>query len=497
MVSPSFESLRQAAARVQDLADAMSVLSWDQETYMPPGAIAARAAQLGTLSGMHHRMLAEELMPLAQQLLAQVDSLPAQVQLNVRQLHRQLTKTLKLPEALVTAMATATAEAQHAWEQARAANDFAQFAPHLQRILDLKHEEAECYGYQSERYDALLDSYEPGMTATQLDGTFANLQDQLVPLIQELAQRPQVDDSFLYQPIAQDRQWAYGLGLLEQLGWDTRHGRQDISAHPFSIGIHPSDVRITTLVKETDLMAMVYSTLHEFGHALYERGLDAEHRGLPQGEACSLSIHESQSRIWENNVGRSLPYVQHQYGAIAALYPDGLRGRTALDVFRALNKVAPTPVRIYADEVTYHLHVILRYRLERQLLDGTLAVADLPQAWNDTLHELLGIWPANDAEGVLQDVHWSIGALGYFPTYSLGSLYAAQFWAQACQDLPTLEAQLAAGQFADFRGWLHRHIHSQGRLYDSEALCQRITGQGLQVSYFMDYIRAKMAVVYA
>ncbi|MBX3101831.1 MAG: carboxypeptidase M32 [Bacteroidetes bacterium] len=495
MTNRSFTALQAAAAQVQDLAAAMSLLSWDQETYMPAGAIEARAGQLATLSGIHHRMLATELMPLAEALL-QESGLSETERLNVEQLHRQLTRTLKLPEDLVQSLAAATAQAQHAWEQARAANSFAQFAPHLQHILELKQQEAECYGYAAERYDALLDAYEPGMTAAQLDVLFGDLQTALVPFLQKVQGCTQVDDSFLYQAIPQDAQWAFGLELLDKLGYDRKHGRQDISAHPFSIGIHPTDVRITTVVKEKDLTAMVYSTIHEFGHAYYELGLPAAFRGLPQGEACSLSIHESQSRIWENNLGRSLPFVQHWHRRMAGLYPDGLAGKDATQVFRALNRIAPSPIRIYADEVTYHLHIILRYRLERQLVAGTLAVADLPEAWNSTLKELLGIVPASDAEGVLQDVHWSIGALGYFPTYSLGSLYAAQFWAHASQAMPALEADIAAGNYEGFRQWLRTHIHSQGRLYDSETLCRRVTGEGLNAEYFLSYIERKFATVY-
>jgi len=334
------------------------------------------------------------------------------------------------------------------------------------------------------------------MRASQIKAVFEPFKAELRGLLDQIKDCPQVPDAFLNQPIAPQTQLSFTEIVLKAMGFSFDHGRQDISAHPFSLAVDPQDVRITTRVDEHDIREALYSSVHEGGHALYEQGLSVEHIGLPVSEACSLSIHESQSRLWENNIARSLPFWEHFFPTLASMYPDQLIGKTPVDLFKAVNLVTPGLIRISTDELSYHFHIILRTELEDALINRQLKVADLPAAWNEKVKNYLGLDVPNDAQGVLQDIHWSHGSFGYFPTYSLGSFYAAQFVDAAKHAIPGLDSDIRKGEFGQLKSWLNQEIHAQGRLYSSEELCTRVTGKPLDVQHFIRYAKAKYSQVY-
>ncbi len=497
--NPAFTRLREILAQVSDLRSAASVLSWDQETYMPPGAAEARANQLATLRRIaHERFTSDEVGRLLDDLVAlaaELDPVTTEASL-VRVIRRDYDKAVKLPTDLVVAIAEAVSRGKEAWKTARKTNRFNQFAPHLERLIDLNRTKAEAYGYDDRLYDALLDEYEPGMKTTQVAQTFHDLRRELVPIVEAVADNDDTDDSALRQKFNHQKQWNFGLDVIRDFGYDFDRGRQDLSAHPFTTTFSITDVRITTRVMESNLSPGLFGTLHEAGHALYEQGVDAELERTLLADGTSLGMHESQSRLWENVVGRSRAFWQHYYPRLQSVFPDELNG-TPLDAFyRAINKVRPGLIRVEADEVTYNLHIMLRFELENELLDGRLAVDDLPQAWNARMSDYLGISPENDTEGVLQDIHWSLGAFGYFPTYALGNLMSTQLYNQAVRDLPTLESQIAEGNFAELLAWLRENIHRHGRRLDANDLLEAVTGEPLQAGSWLTYIRRKYGELY-
>ncbi|GAB4094414.1 carboxypeptidase M32 [Flaviaesturariibacter terrae] len=477
--------------RIADIRYASAVLQWDQETYLPPKGAHFRGQQLSTLSEMAHDLFSSErLGALLDELLAST-GLDERQRRNVELSREDYQKNKKYSASLVRRLSDAGNKAFHSWIEARRQNDFAVFAPALSEMLELKKEEAEALGYSVHPYDALLDEYEKGASSTQLDAVFGDLLPQLKGLLDELLAQPPADDSFLKQPYAPDTQWQWGLDLIRQLGFDEAAGRQDRSEHPFTTSFSAQDVRITTRIDANDFSNMTWSSIHEVGHALYEQGLPPDQYGLPLGEAASLSIHESQSRLWENNVGRSYAFWEHWLPQLEHYFPAQLRGVDPQRFFRGINKVQPSLIRTEADEVTYHFHVYIRYSLEKALIEGSLAVADIPAYWAENYRKWLGVTPPDDRQGALQDVHWSHGSFGYFPTYSLGSLYAAQFYAAAADALPGLEEEIRAGRTGGLLAWLRAQIHVHGRHYSSDALCRRITAQSLSSAYFIRYVRQK------
>jgi len=480
--------------RIADIRSASAVLQWDQETYMPVQGAHFRGQQISTLSELAHELFsAPELGALMNELLSSshLDELQRR---NVELSYEDYRKNLRYSSSLVRRLADQTNKTYHSWIAARRQNDFRIFQNDLAAMVALKQEEAETLGYEQHPYDALLNEYEKGTTVAQLDAVFGDLLPRLKGLLDEILSRPPADDSFLRQHFPADKQWEWGLWLMERLGYDTAAGRQDRSEHPFSISFSAQDVRITTRVDEKDFANMTWSTIHEIGHALYEQGLPASAYGLPLGEAASLSIHESQSRLWENNVGRSQAFWEHYLPELARFFPDQFRGVDVDRFFRGINKVTPSLIRTEADEVTYHFHVFIRYQLEKALLEGSLAVADIPEFWNSQYREWLGITVPDDQRGCLQDVHWSHGSFGYFPTYSLGSLYAAQFFEVAARSLAGLDDQLRRGETAPLLHWLRPQVHGHGRRYTSDELCRRISAQSLSSEYFVRYVRQKYAL---
>ncbi len=491
-----YDRYQEITRKAADLNYAAAVLGWDQETYMPPKGYAARGRQLATLATQAHALLTgNEYRDLLEQ-LSRDESLTEAQAANVRLSLEDFEKAARLPEAFVETLTQASSTALNAWTRARRENDYGIYAPQLAQMIGLKREQAGLYGYEAHPYDALLDDYEKGMSVAILDGVFSQVRTGLPDLLRDIAEKPQVDDSFFNRSYPRDSQWTFSLEVLGSIGYDFEAGRQDYSEHPFTTSFAATDVRITTRVNEQDLASLLWSSIHEGGHALYEQGLPDTQYGMPLGAAASLSIHESQSRLWENCVGRGLPFWKHFYPILRQRFPGQLQDLNLQQFYAGMNKVQPSLIRTEADELSYHFHVLIRYELEKALIGGSLDPKDLRDAWNSKYQEYLGIAPPDDLRGILQDVHWSHGSFGYFPTYSLGSFYAAQFWEQANRDIPGLKQQIEGGHTEALLQWLRSAIHQHGRRYRSEELCNRITGRGLDFGAFLRYAREKYAGIY-
>jgi carboxypeptidase Taq len=393
-------------------------------------------------------------------------------------------------------MAQAVALGKQAWKQARETDTFTAFAPHLQHLVDLNIRKAEAYGYEDRIYDALLGLYEPGMKTADVEQTFRALRTELVPIVHAIAERPEPDDGVLFRSFPEQKQWDFGLGVIADMGYDFTRGRQDRSAHPFTTSFSITDVRLTTRLDPNFFNPAFFGTLHEAGHSMYEQGIDLSLDRTPLADGTSLGMHESQSRLWENLVGRSLPFWRHYYAPLQRFFPVAL-GDVSLDAFyRAINKVEPSLIRVEADEVTYNLHIMLRFELENDMLEGRIRIEDLPAHWNDRMESYLGVRPDNDADGVLQDIHWSLGALGYFPTYALGNLMSTQLFDAARRDLPGLEDDIAEGRFGGLLGWLRTNIHQYGRKKTASEILHDVTGQGLGAGSWLSYVRTKFGALY-
>jgi carboxypeptidase Taq len=482
--------------KAADLYNASAVLQWDQETYMPPKGAEARGRQLATLASTAHSWLTSDDYGELLARLADAPGLADEEAANVRLSREDYEKGKKLSSEFVETLSMQQSASFQAWVEAREKNDYEHYAPELEKMIALKKQQADIVGYSSHPYDALLDDYEKGATVAALDPVFRLVEEQLPALIKRVIAVAGVDDSFFYKHYPKDAQWAFSLEVLKAMGYDFEAGRQDISEHPFSTSFAPTDVRVTTRVDEKNVASLLWSSIHEGGHALYEQGLPMRQYGLPLGQAASLSIHESQSRMWENNVGRSLGFWKHFFPIIQERFKDQLNDCGPEKWYGGANKVEASFVRTEADELTYHFHVLIRYEIEKALLDGSLKSADVSEAWNAGYQRHLGITPPDDKQGVLQDVHWSHGSFGYFPTYSIGSFYAAQFFEKAVQDMPSLQDDIAAGKFERLLSWLRENIHRHGRRYRSDELCERITGRALDFSAFMRYAEKKYSGIY-
>ncbi len=483
--------LRARIEELKDLGGVIGLLTWDQETYLPAKAHAARGQQFSTMQGLYHERLVD---PALGELLDQAEAdaaLTDDERAMIRVFRRERDRAVKVPQRLVRALADAQAKGVSAWREAREARDFRLFRPALERTLALRREQADAFGHDGERYDALLESYEPGMRVSRLTPVLEGLRDQLVPIVQRLTERTASPDVLAERSFDPDRQWAFTLRLLEGMGFDLQAGRQDRSIHPFTGGTHPRDVRLTTRVDMRNLLGTVFSTIHEGGHGLYEQGFAEAHHRTSLASAPSMGLHESQSRLWENVIGRSLPFWEHWYPVLRGLFPTELEGVDVNAFHQSVNRVSRSFNRVESDEVTYNLHIVLRYELELLLIHDQLPVAELPEAWNERMSKYLGVRPTDDLLGVLQDIHWAWGEFGYFPTYSLGNLYAAQLNEALLRDLPDLDARLRQGDLLSVRDWLRRNIHEEGYRYDAEDLITRVTGAGLSDAPFLRYLRAK------
>jgi carboxypeptidase Taq len=495
-MNTNYQHYHQHLKKVSDIGFAAGVLQWDQETYMPPKGAAHRAQQLATLAGLTHEHFTDEKFGKLLDELIKDTSLSEKELKNVKQTHKDYYKQKKYSTEFVEEMSRTVSETFQAWHQAKTNNDFKSYAPFLDKLLTLKKKECELLGYEQHPYDAMLDQYEPGAKSSDLKVLFNDVKSNLVTFVKQIAQKPQNADAFMYAEYDEQKQWDFSLYLLQQMGYDFEAGRQDKSSHPFTTHFNAHDVRVTTRVNKNDLNEIIWSTIHEGGHALYEQGLPISEYGLPSGEYISLGIHESQSRLWENNVGRSLTYWEYNFPKLQEVFPQNLGDKTALDFYKAMNIVKPSFIRTSADELTYHFHVLIRFEIEMALFEGILAVKDLPEFWNAKYKEYLGIDVPNDTKGVLQDVHWSHGSFGYFPTYSLGSFYAAQFMHTATQQIPNLHEKIKTGDLLPLLEWLRTNVHQYGKQYLAEELCQKISGEKLNFNYFMTYAKEKYSFLY-
>lgn len=506
----TLETLRPLTERlleIQHLSSAASVLSWDQETYMPAGGGAARADQLATLQTIaHDRFVSPEMEALLGQWLdpatgeppaREADAWNEPARALLREVWRDFSRAKRLPSEFVRRLSRESSIAQQVWIEARAKNQYPRFLPHLRTLVALKQEEAGYLGYTHSPYDALLDTYEPGATVSKLQPLFAALRARLVPLLERvLSSSARVDDAVLFRTYDIGKQIEFSRLVLTAMGYDFEKGRLDLAAHPFTTSFHPSDVRVTTRVYENEFPACLFSCIHEGGHALYDQGLDPTYYGTPLGEALSLGIHESQSRLWENCVGRSRPFWRCFYPMLQQTFPEALAGVDLADFHAALNRVKPSLIRVEADELTYNLHIMLRFEIELDVIEGRSAVEDLPAIWRDKMKSYLGVVPERDAEGVLQDLHWSTGAFGYFPTYTLGNLYAAQFYEQARREITGLDDEIEAGRLIVLTRWLNQKIHRWGRTFTADQLALRVTGRELSPEPFLTSLESKYGELY-
>ncbi|MDQ3874668.1 MAG: carboxypeptidase M32 [Actinomycetota bacterium] len=495
----AFAELKHRLAEVWDLRVASWLLEWDQEVTMPRGGAAVRPEQLATLERVAHERftaaeigrLLDELQPYEERL--DPDSDEASL---IRVARRDWEKARRVPAELRGDLMHAAATGYEVWVQARERSDFALFLPTLQRNLELKHRYIECFDGLETPYDALLDDYEEGMTTAEVTEVLMHLRDGLVPLMAEIAHHGDpVDASFLAGPFPVDRQRRVERAILDRVGFDEESWRLDEIVHPAAYAFATSDVRISTRYSESSLETL-FSVLHEFGHGLYERQVSPALERTPLASGVSLGVHEAQSRLWENVVGRGLPFWRHFYPLLQEEFPERL-GDVSLNAFyRAVNRVAPSLIRVDADEVTYNLHVILRFELERELFDGGVEPRELPEAWNGRISHYLGIDVPDDARGVLQDSHWSGGGFGYFPTYSLGNVLSVQLWERLRGDVPGLDDEIERGEFGSLRDWLREHVHRHGRKFTPRETVARAAGRALDPEPYLGYLREKFAEIY-
>ena len=502
MPNESTELLFQHAREAMCLQTIADTLEWDERTGMPIEGGDYRVDQVSMLRGLVHRKRTEprygELLQQAQDDTANVDP-SSDIAASVRGLQRQWNRDSRLPESLVTRISRATVVGQQRWDAARKADDFSVFDETLSEIISLKQEEGQRVAEGSSRsaYEALLDEYEPDARADQLSKVFTDLRMDLVELIGEVRSATrQPDRSIMERSYDVDAQRAFSRYVAEKIGFDFRRGRLDETSHPFCTTLGPNDCRILTRYDKHWLPGGLLGTMHEAGHGMYEQGLRQDWFGLPSGSYCSLGIHESQSRLWENQVGRSRPFWEWLYPQAKSTFPEALKG-VSVDTFHfALNHIQPTLIRVEADEATYNLHIIIRFDLEQELIDGTLSVADLPEAWNARYESDLGVTPPSPANGVLQDVHWSAGLIGYFPTYTLGNLASAQLFASAEKDIGSLNEQFSRGEFEELLRWLRKKVHAKGQIGSGEKLIEDATGEPLHASPLVGYLREKLRHLY-
>ncbi|OGO16625.1 MAG: carboxypeptidase [Chloroflexi bacterium RBG_16_48_8] len=495
-----FKRLSELLGEIVDLGEAAALLGWDQETYMPPGATQDRSMQLATLNKIvHEKFTSDEIGELIEKLKSEMSSVDPdsdEARL-VKNVSREYDKQRKVPSNWVAEFSRVTSLAQEAWKKARQRSEFALFQPDLIKVLELRRQYAHYFAPYDHIYDPLLDDFEPGMKTADVKKVFAELRPKQVELVQAImdSQYP-VDDSVLHQEFDEQKQWDFGLEVIKAFGFNFDRGRQDKSTHPFTTSFGSNDVRITTRLKPDFLSVGLFGTLHEAGHGIYEQGFSSRLSRTPLANGASLAIHESQSRMWENLVGRNRPFWIGFYPRLQEYFPDQL-GEVDLETFyRAINKVERSLIRTEADEVTYNLHIMLRFELELALIEQTLDVADLPQVWNTKMEEYLGITPPNDADGVLQDIHWSFGIFGYFSTYCLGNLIAGMLWENILSDIPDLEKQFERGKFDALWNWLNQKILQHGAKFEPAELIKRATGSELSAEPYVQYLNTKYGEIY-
>lgn len=499
-IRKKFTNLLELLGEANDLRSAAELLSWDQTTYMPPGGAAARGRQIATLQRLAHEKFTEPAIGrLLEQLEKEADQLPpdSDEAALLRVTRRDYERATRIPAVFTAQLAAHISEAYEVWAQARPAADFNSVIPYLEKTLDLSRQLATFSPGYKHIADPLIDLNDYGMNVAVLQPLFHELRTRLLPLVRAISAQPQVDDRCLKQYFPEKQQWEFGVEVIKQVGYDFNRGRQDKTYHPFMTKFSLGDVRITTRVDENYLGEGLFSSLHESGHALYEQGIDPNFERTPLAEGASAGVHESQSRLWENQVGRSLEFWHHYYPKLQTVFPEQL-GKVTLETFyQAINKVRPSLIRTDADEVTYNLHVAIRFELELALLEGKLAVRDLPAAWDELYQMNLGVTAPDDRDGVLQDVHWFSGTIGgTFQGYSIGNILAAQFYAQALQAHPTIPDEIAEGHFGTLHEWLRTNLYCHGNKFTTAELVQRVTGQSLSLAPYFDYLQRKYGAIY-
>lgn len=491
----AYEELVRLSREISVLSSCADLLEWDEETYMPRGGVEHRAEQSRLLAGLLHERITsprlDELLSIVEHsdLVRDPDTTPA---VNVRELRRQHDRKAKLPLSLVRERASIATLAQQVWIKAREDADYSLFCPWVDRVYELARQEAAAIGYSDSMYDALLDEYEPGATTREVSALFNGLREALAPMVRSLsASRKKQRTAVLRREFPIDRQKILAQAVAAALGFDLEGGRLDIAAHPFCIALGPGDTRLTLRYDAHNFSDGFFAMLHEVGHGLYDQGLDHTRYGTPMGDPASLGMHESQSRLWENFVGRSMPFWKHFYPRLRSVFPEAL-GSTSVDTFhRAINAVGPSLDRSMSDEVTYNLHIFIRFDLERELLEGSLTAAELPEAWRSAYRNELGVEPANDVEGCLQDGHWSQALIGYFPTYTLGNIYAAQLYAAARTQHPGMDDAFARGDFSMLLHWLRENVYKHGQRYRAAELVQRATGSAPDPQPLIDHLKSR------
>ncbi len=484
---------------ISDLGQAIGLLGWEQQTYMPPGAAETRGNQQALLSRLAQEWatspklgkLLEQLKPYAESLDPDEDDARL-----IKVTTRDFNKATCVPTEYVVEFAKAATLANQAWMEARQKSDYSIFKPHLEKMIDLRRRYASFFPNAKHPYDALLDDYEPGMTTEEVKAIFNDLRPQQVELIKAISAHPQVEDAFLHQAFDEKKQWDFGVEVITKFGFDWEHGRQDKAPHPFTQSMGREDVRLTTRIHPDFLNPMLFGTMHECGHGLYDQGtaLALARTGLDNG--TSFAVHESQSRMFENLVGRSLSFWQHFYPRLQEVFPSQLGNVSLEGFYKGINKVQSSLIRVEADEATYNLHIMLRLEIEIALIEGKLPVKDLPDYWNSKMEEYLGVTPENHILGVMQDVHWSYGYFGYFATYALGNLVSVQLWEKINQDIPDLAEQIRRGNFAELLAWLRKNIHCHGRKFEPQELVQRVTGSRIDPAPYMRYLKGKYSQIY-
>ena len=499
-MNEKFDRLKTLLAEVRDIERALAVLWWDRQTLMPPGGAEERSNQIATISKIHHaKFTSGEIGKLLNDLSSETDGMdPDSDEARIIMVtKRDYDMECKLPEKLVEELARASSAGLEGWHKAKAEKNFSMFAPFLQRNAELTREVAAAYGYEDRPYDAFLNITEPGITTAQLETLFSELKDAIVPMVKEIASKQDaVDDSCLHQQFHEAEQLKVSLEIAERYGYDLNRGRLDKTAHPFATSFGLGDVRITTRVYPSFLNACLFATLHESGHAMYEQGISPALSRTPLGQGASGGMHESQSRLWENLVGRSRPFQDYMFPTLQKTFPEQLGNVDIETFYRAINKVHPSLIRVEADEVTYNLHIMLRFELENEILEDRIDISKMDEIWRERMESYIGVVPEDDSVGVLQDIHWSSAGMYIFPSYALGNIIGAQLFKQAHKDMPDLDGQISRGEFEDLLGWLRTNLYQHGRKFTPNELLQRITGEPVGTGPWINYVKGKFSELY-
>ncbi|MEA3327765.1 MAG: carboxypeptidase M32 [Chloroflexota bacterium] len=497
--SPKMRQLVELAAELDDLNHIEAVLGWDQQINMPPGGAEERGTQLAALGRIiHEKFTSDEVGQLISELVDEVGDLNAETDeaRMVKVSKRAYDKQTKIPLPLLMEFIQTTTMANETWVKAKAQSDFSIFQPHLEKIVELRQQYADLFKPYDHIYDPLLDDFEPGMKTAEVKEIFNQLRPQQVELIHAIAEKEPPDNSFLKQYYKEDYQEIIGSYVITRFGYDWNRGRLDVAPHPFTTKFGLGDVRITTRYLKDDAGSALFSTMHESGHAMYGQGISQKYNRHPLSGAASLAIHESQSRLWENLVGRSKEFWSFFYPSLQMLFPEYLSNVSKEDFYRGINKVEPSLIRVEADEATYNMHIMLRLEIEIGLMEGTMKVKDLPEIWNTRMKEYLGIAPPDDAQGVLQDIHWSSGMIGYFPTYALGNLASVQLWDTMLEQHPNVPDEIAQGKFDTILGWMREHVHQYGSKYEPQEIMLKATGSKITPEPYMKYLKTKYGEIY-